>query len=237
MPNISPTQHETLAGKRFALFGDGAIEISRISAALVEHGAVVDSFSPDSQWWLRDLVIDVAIVRIEHSQQPAEDHRAAERGGYHLLQTLAQTERVIGLLDEPPAGVIPGLRDFVLPPFRPDEVIPRIVRVLGEPRPSTSFLAGNLELNPSSRTVLIDGSSVDLTFHEFEILRTLLAANGAVLTRDDLSRRVWGGETSLISRRMDIHIHRLRAKLAGLRGATIDTVRNVGYRLTTTHRE
>ena len=224
-------QDEALAGIRLALFADAAPEIARVSTAFIQRGAIVEHISPDSQWWARDLIADVAIVRVGHGRHPPDSHHTPGRGGYHLLQMLAQSERVVGLLDEPPVGTVPGLRDFILPPFRPDEVIPRIVRVLGEPRPSASFHAGNLDLDLSSRTVVIDGNAVELTFLEFEILRTLLAANGAVLTRDDLSRRVWGEETSIVGRRMDIHIHRLRGKLAGLQGAAIDTVRNVGYRL------
>lgn len=232
MRKTPPEPHDVLVGTRIALYAEAAPAFTKVSAALIEHGARVEQMVPGSRWWLRNVNADVALVHVERAAVEADAASGSQREVHHLLQALARTERVIGLLDDPPIGTAVGLQDFVLPPFRPDEVIPRIVRVLSEPRPTPVFEAGNLQLNLSSRTAVIAGAPVDLTFHEFEILRTLLAANGAVLTREELSRRVWGEEMAAQSRRMDIHIHRLRSKLARLQGAGIDTVRNVGYRLT-----
>ncbi|MFN8639133.1 MAG: response regulator transcription factor [Dehalococcoidia bacterium] len=155
-------------------------------------------------------------------------------GEVRHVEDLARVHRVIGLIDDPTAQPTAGLLDFVLPPFNPAEVATRLQRVIVEPRESPSRTLGNLEVNTASRTVTVGGRPTEVTYQEFELLRALLEANGRVLTRDELASRLGPSEAGTASRRVDIHIHRLRARLVPLAGARIDTVRNVGYRLTTT---
>ena len=76
------------------------------------------------------------------------------------------------------------------------------------------------------------GAAVPLTFKEFELLRLLLEAKGAVLTREVLMDRVWDLTAERENRTLDVHIRTLRAKL-GDAGYLIETVRGVGYRVTT----
>jgi len=228
MTNSSPTLHTSLAGVRIGLLADSSPEIRTLEEALIEHGAFIERIHPDAPWWTSEISVDLTIVRVERAQTAsARDLRGRRR--LDLLQTLARTGRVIALLDEPLEGT---LSEFVLPPFGPAEVISRIFRALKEPRPSASIRVGNVELNIANRIITVGGDVVDLTFNEFEIFRILLAANGGVLSREDLNRRLGGDEAAQKSRRVDIHIHRLRTKLHGMTGATVDTVRNVGYRLT-----
>ena len=83
---------------------------------------------------------------------------------------------------------------------------------------------------PDRREVLVDGSPVQLTFKEFELLRLLLEAKGRVLTREILMDRVWDLAADRENRTLDVHIRTLRAKL-GSAGSLVETVRGVGYRL------
>jgi DNA-binding response OmpR family regulator len=158
--------------------------------------------------------------------------RDTEQYGHEIamLQEVAQRERTIALLQEALPEAAAHVRDFVVAPFRPSEIVVRILRVLDEPRPDTALTAGNLELLTSTREVRVGDRRVSLTFLEFEVLRALLAADGGVLSRFELSRLL-DHNTAHESRAMDIHVHRLRLKLRGLQGARIETVRGAGYRL------
>lgn len=226
------TLRGSLAGVRVGLLADASPEVSSLEEALLHEGAFIERLHPDASWWPQETGVDLVIVRVGRPMAGPHPARSAERRQLELFQTLAYTERVIALLDEPLGGELATLCEFVLPPFRASEVIPRIFRVLREPHPSASIRVGNAELNIANRTLAIEGEPVDLTFAEFEIFRALLAASGGVLSREDLHRRLGGDDGGLRSRRIDIHIHRLRAKLRRMRGASLDTVRNVGYRLT-----
>jgi DNA-binding response OmpR family regulator len=148
-----------------------------------------------------------------------------------VLSELASRQRVIALMRQSRGVAVRGLSDMVFAPFRSDEVVLRAGRALAEPAPAVELSAGNLNLHPLSRTVVVAGERVPLTLEEFELLRALLAADGVVLSRDVIAHQL--GHHPVLGRAIDTLIHRLRVKLHGLCGATIDTVRSVGYRLST----
>ncbi len=232
MPHSRATLHRTsLTGIRVGLMADASPEVTFLEEALIKQGAFVERIHLDAPWWTGETNVDIAILRVRHDPS-SHRGRVIERQRLELLQALARTDRVIALLDQPLEGSLGGMWEFVLPPFRPDEVLPRMLRLLQEPRLSGTVRAGNLEMNIANRLVIVDGTVVDLTFNEFELLRILLGAGGSVLSRDELNRRLDGDESGEHPRRIDTHIHRLRIKLQGMQGLTLDTVRNVGYRLT-----
>ena len=76
----------------------------------------------------------------------------------------------------------------------------------------------------------MEGTPIQLTYKEFELLRLLLDAKGTVLTREILMDRVWDLAAERENRTLDVHIRTLRAKL-GTAGVLVETVRGVGYRL------
>lgn len=92
-----------------------------------------------------------------------------------------------------------------------------------------------LRLFPASRIATLDGTPVQLTRREFDMLLHMSRHPGRVFTRQQLSLAVWQEDFMRGERTIDVHIHRLRLKLAG-RGPTITTVRGVGYRLDAAHR-
>ena len=69
-----------------------------------------------------------------------------------------------------------------------------------------------------------------LTFKEFELLCTLLEADGNVMTRDTLLTKIWGYDFDGETRTVDVHVRTLRQKL-GHYGEIIETVRGLGYRI------
>jgi two-component system phosphate regulon response regulator PhoB len=90
---------------------------------------------------------------------------------------------------------------------------------------------GDILIHPGRREVLVGGSRValDLTFTEFNILRTLAARPGWVFTRSQIVDAVRGFDYHVTERSVDVHVVGLRRKL-GPHGDLIETVRGVGYR-------
>ena len=76
----------------------------------------------------------------------------------------------------------------------------------------------------------MDGVPVELTYKEFELLKLLLSAPGTAFTGDVIMERIWGYDYALSSRTLDMHVKTLRQKL-GAKGAMVQTIRNVGFKL------
>ncbi len=89
---------------------------------------------------------------------------------------------------------------------------------------------GPLVLNLETYQAAIDGTPLDLTYMEYELLKFLASHPGKVFTRETLLSRVWGYEYYGGARTVDVHIRRLRAKLGSAHAELIQTVRSVGYR-------
>jgi DNA-binding response OmpR family regulator len=92
---------------------------------------------------------------------------------------------------------------------------------------------GDVEINPASRTVTKAGETVALSPKEFDLLLTLIRRRGAVASRVELLREVWGHRVEVMTRTVDIHIAELRRKLEDDPSAPrhILTVWKAGYRL------
>ena len=132
------------------------------------------------------------------------------------------------------AGLSTGADDYLTKPFSPGELVARVRAMLrrprnGSPAASAPRRFGPLELDAAAREVRIDGTPVELTKLEFELLDVLSSSPRLVFSRAQLLERVWGpgwfGDDHLI----DVHIANLRRKLG--RPELIRTVRGVGYRL------
>ena len=87
-----------------------------------------------------------------------------------------------------------------------------------------------LVVEPESYRATLNGSPIELTYMEFELLKFLMSHPGRVFTRETLLSRVWGYEYYGGVRTVDVHIRRLRAKLGDDHARYIETVRGVGYR-------
>lgn len=130
-------------------------------------------------------------------------------------------------------GLDLGADDYLVKPFGVMEMISRIKAVLRRyvrDESDSVLIIGDLVLSPMEHKVTIDGSAIDLTYKEFELLRLFMSNPGVAFTRDQLFSKIWGSDFCGESRTIDIHIGTLRQKL-GKYAKMIKTVRNVGYRL------
>ena len=130
-----------------------------------------------------------------------------------------------------------GVDDYVVKPFSPKELMMRVNAVMNRVNRTGGqrreiFRAEGLEVDFTARTVKVDGTRVDLSPKEYDLLFYLVNNRGIALTREMLITNVWGYDFYGDDRTLDTHIKLLRRSL-GPYSKFIVTLRGVGYRFET----
>lgn len=128
-----------------------------------------------------------------------------------------------------------GGDDYITKPFSMKELVLRVKAVLRRTKKHSidgSLTYRDITLHLASRTVQIDGTSVELTKLEFDLLHTLITNQNIVLDRDYLLEHVWGSDEVYQDRTVNVAINRLKEKIDPDKTKEyIKTVRGVGYTL------
>ena len=214
---------------------DGPLR-SVLERGLRENGYIVDAVADGDRALahLRAYEYDVAVLDWRMPKLSGIDvvdraRRLGDRTPILMLTARDATEdRVVGLNT--------GADDYLVKPFAFSELLARIQALQRRP-PFTlapQLVCGDLTLDTVTREVTSAGETVVLTATELGLLELLLRRSPAVVTRSTIAVQIWDDEADAVgSNTIDVHVARLRGKLAG-GGARIETVRGVGYRVLAT---
>lgn len=150
------------------------------------------------------------------------------RSDVPILMQTAKVEEIDRLL-----GLELGADDYLCKPYSPRELVARTRAILRRTRPRFIETAPDerLHLDREAWTTLLDGTPVNLTRREFQILAVLAAAPGRVYSRAQLLSLVFPDEAEVFDRTIDSHIRNIRAKLRAIDTGfdPIRSVYGVGY--------
>jgi OmpR family response regulator RpaB len=172
-----------------------------------------------------------------------------EMDGFEVCRRLRRDERLRDLpvlmltargdLTDRVVGLELGADDYLPKPFEPRELAARLHTILRRRRGARPGAAAaqpaamtfeRLRIDVQRREVRRDGTPVDLTGTEFELLVLLAREPGRVFSRDEILNHLRGHDADIYTRAVDILVSRLRRKLEPL--AAIKTLRNAGYAFT-----
>jgi DNA-binding response OmpR family regulator len=147
-----------------------------------------------------------------------------------LTARATETDKVLGLEM--------GADDYVTKPFSPRELVARVRAVLRRAygaesdRPREVYERGRLRVDLDTYEVFLDGKPIALSLREFELLKFFLQYPERVFTRPEILDLVWGQDTYVEPRTVDVHVRRLRERIErdDANPELILTVRGVGYK-------
>jgi two-component system, OmpR family, response regulator VanR len=202
-----------------------------IARGLRRHGAAVDVAPDGSDALFKARVYPYDVVVL--------DRDLPELHGDDVCRMLTREQpetKVLMLtaargLDDVVQGLALGADDYLPKPFRFAELVARIhalARRAGAARPPV-LSRGDIELDPARRTATRGGRELGLAPKEFGVLEFLLAADGAVVSSEELLARVWDENIDPFSNTVRMTVMTLRRKLGD--PPVVHTVRGAGYRV------
>ncbi|TVQ45231.1 MAG: DNA-binding response regulator [Gammaproteobacteria bacterium] len=208
-----------------------------LAAALRDAGWSVEEAADGREglYQASEYPVDVAVV----------DLGLPGMSGMALVTALREAGRDVPILiltardrwQDKVAGLKAGADDYVVKPFHPEELIARLEalvrRASGWARPQ--LCSGAVRLDTGSQSVSVAGRSVELTGFEYRLLEILMLHAGEVVSKTELTERLYAQDFDRDSNTIEVFIGRLRRKLDPEGSLQpIETLRGRGYRMTRT---
>lgn len=216
---------------RLLLLEDDSETARSVSRALTECGFEVCH--------ARDVRTALAALEGMVPEAAVLDLRVPGGSGYDVLDAIRARDRHVPVLiltaldevDQRVQGLERGADDYLVKPFAFSELVARIRALLRRPdRRVDPLRVGRVEVDPLRGRASCEGVRLELTRTEFALLQALSERRGEVLNRQLLLELVWGYRFDPGTNIVDVHVNRLRGKLADVgEGERIRTVRGVGY--------
>jgi DNA-binding response OmpR family regulator len=214
------------------------IEDDRRIASFLERGLSAEGYSVAVEHDGRD---GLERARVDPFDMVILDRMLPYVDGLEVCRVLRQEHRPVLILmltardslADKVEGLLGGADDYLTKPFAFDELLARIValrRRAGRPDGEGRLEVGPLVLDPQSRRVTRDGTPIELTVREFELLRYLMANAGRVVSRQRLLNGVWEYGYDPGTKIVDVYVRYLRKKIdAEGSPSLIQTARGIGY--------
>lgn len=206
-----------------------------LSAALRDAGWIVDEATDGREglYQATEFPVDVAVIDLGLPDMSGMALISALRDAGHDLPILILTAR--DRWQDKVAGLKAGADDYVVKPFHPEELMARLAalvrRASGWAKPE--LRSGDVSLDTVSQAVAVAGRPVELTGFEYRLLEILMLHAGEVVSKTELTERLYAQDFDRDSNTIEVFIGRLRRKLDpdGQR-LPIETLRGRGYRMT-----
>jgi two-component system, OmpR family, response regulator VanR len=202
-----------------------------IARGLRREGMAVDLAGDGSDALMKSRVVryDVLVLDRDLPEVHGDDVCRTVRAerpetGIIMLTAAGEVEDLV-------EGLSLGADDYLPKPFRFAELVARIRALSRRTTPSRPPVMqhGDLELDPARRSVTRAGEPVELARKELAVLETLMSADGATVSSEELLERVWDDQTDPFTNVVRMTIMTLRRKLG--EPAVVETVIGVGYRM------
>ena len=213
---------------RVLLIEDDSMVGAAVAQALKDAGYAVD--------WVTDGETAIEAAKAETYDVALLDLGLPIRDGREVLRRLRRHGRTFPIivvtardgLDDRIDGLDLGADDYMVKPFEIRELLARMRAVLRRPGSGAAPLLSNgvISLDPATHEAIHGGETCRLTAREFALLQALLARPGAILSRSDLERQIYGWNEEVESNAIEFLIHAVRRKIGPL---AIRNVRGVGW--------
>ena len=208
---------------RLASFLEKGLRANGFVTTIAADGAKASLMACDDEFDL--LVLDLGLPGKDGTDVLRELRTSGQRMPVIILTARDDVSDTV-------SGLEGGADDYVTKPFRFEELLARVRARLRDERTveRTVLRAGAIVLDLRTRRASTEGRTIDLTAREFTMLEVLIRHAGQVLSREQLLSHVWGYDYDPGSNVVDVYVGYLRKKVGS---DTIETVRGMGYRLTT----
>lgn len=198
--------------------GHAGFDVKRVTDGAAALDAVSD-FRPDL------LILDLMLPGMDGLEIAAALRGRGDTMPILMLTARSETQDVVRGFDS-------GADDYLRKPFEVPELLSRVRALLKRAesdRPPAQYRAGNIEVDPQSRTVTVEGEVVKFTAKEYDLLEFFVVNAGRVISRDEILEKVWANQHTSDSNVIEVFVCHLRNKIGDKDNQIIRTIRGVGY--------